>query len=190
MPNIVVIEGLQAHAGLPQRYAPSVESATPHWYAAYTRARHEKRVAEHLLHRDISFFLPLYSALHRWKDRRVRVELPLFPSYVFVHIPLRNRLHVLEIPGVVSLVTFGAHPAPLPDNEIEPLRAGLVHPIHAQPCPYLKVGRRVRIKHGPLAGAEGILLRKRSNLRVVLSIDLIRRSVSVEVDSADIEPIF
>ncbi len=190
MPNILPIDSLREHAGIPQPCAPGVEGAAPRWYAAYTRARHEKRVAEHLVHRDINFFLPLYSALHRWKDRRVRVELPLFPSYLFVHIPLSDRLHVLEVPGVVSLVTFGAHPVPLPDNEIEPLRAGLMHNIRAEPCPYLKVGRRVRIKRGPLAGAEGILLRKRSNLRVVLSIDLIKRSVSVEVDSADIEPIF
>lgn len=163
------------------------ESLEPRWYAAYTTARHEKKVALHLERKSIDCFLPLYQAVHRWKDRRVSVQLPLFPGYVFVRIPLRERLRVLEVPSVVHLVGSDAmHPSELPEQEIESLRQGL-DPRRAEPWPYLKVGDRVRVKHGPLAGLEGVLLRKRDNLRLVLSIDIIMRSVAVEIDAADIE---
>jgi transcription antitermination factor NusG len=158
------------------------------WYAAYTTARHEKRVAENLQQKDIECYLPLYEALHRWKDRKAKVLLPLFPGYVFVRVPLRERLRVLEIPSVVHLVGRGDQPTELPEQEIESLRNGLTA-LCAEPCPYLKVGDRVRVKHGPLAGLECILLRKRDSCRLVLSIDIIMRSVAVEIDAADIETV-
>jgi transcription antitermination factor NusG len=158
----------------------------PRWYAAYTTARHEKRVAEQLERKSVECFLPLYEAVHRWKDRKARVRLPLFPGYVFVRIPLRERLRVLEIPSVVHLVGTTSQPTELPDLEIDSLRSGL-HALRIEPCPYLKVGDRVRVKYGPLAGLEGILLRKRDSFRLVLSIDIIMRSVAVEIDAADIE---
>jgi transcription antitermination factor NusG len=167
-----------------------VREAERRWYAAYTCANHEKRVAEQLKGRAVEHFLPLYKSVRRWKDRHVRLELPLFPGYVFVRLPLRDRLGVLQVPSVARLVTFNGVPAALPEEEIESLREALASQLRAEPHPFLKVGRRVRIITGPLAGHEGILLRRRGRdrQRVVLSIDLIHRSVSVDLDASDIEP--
>jgi transcription antitermination factor NusG len=160
----------------------------PRWYAAYTAPRHEKYVTQQMDGRRIDCFLPLYRSVRRWKDRRMQVELPLFPGYVFVHMALRDRLQVLQLPGVVQLVSFSGKPAALPDAEIEALRNGLAGNFCAEPHPYLTVGRRVRVRTGSVAGLEGILLRRKQKFRVVLSIQLIQRSVAIEVDEADIEP--
>jgi len=160
----------------------------PHWYAAYTRAQHEKCVAAELRARTVEHFLPMYSSARRWKDRRVNLELPLFPGYVFVRLALRERLRVLQIPSVVRLVGFNGLPTTLPDEEMEVLRAGLGQSLRAQPHPFLKVGRRVRITGGPFAGLEGILKRKKNEVRVVVSVELIQRSVVMDVDAADIAP--
>jgi len=165
------------------------EYLEPRWYAAYTHPRHEKRVAEQLGQREVECFLPLYDSLRRWKDRRKLVQLPLFPGYVFVCIALKDRLRVLEIPSVVHLVRFNGHPAPLPQEEIEALRAGLAGGACAEPHPYLTVGRRVRLKSGPLAGLTGILLRRKGKFRVVISIEVIQRSVAVQIDARELEPI-
>ena len=158
-----------------------------HWYAAYTCAKHEKRVAAELGAREVQHFLPLYSSVRRWKDRRVQLELALFPGYVFVRLALRDRLQVLQIPSVVRLVGFGGLPTALPDEEMEILRKGLCQGLRAEPHPFLTIGRRVRITAGPFAGLEGVLKRKKSNLRVVVSLELIQRSVAVDVDAADVE---
>jgi transcription antitermination factor NusG len=166
-----------------------IEFLEPHWYAAYTCARHEKRVGEQLERKGVEFFLPLYTTRRRWKDRSVDLALPLFPGYVFVRIPLRERLRVLEIPSVVRLVGSEGQPTPLPDREVDTLRDGLALRLKAEPHPYLRVGRKVRICNGPLQGSEGILVRHKDQFRVVLSIELIMRSVAVEVDAADVEPI-
>lgn len=159
------------------------------WYAAYTSANHEKRVAEQLGARSVEHFVPSYTSLRRWKDRRVTLQLPLFPGYVFVRIELQNRMQVLQIPGVARLVGFGGVPAPLPADEIEALRAGLRSGIQAVPHPYLLVGRRARIKRGPLVGLEGILTRWKGSWRVVLSLEMIQRSVAIEIDASNLEPL-
>ncbi|HEU5411242.1 MAG TPA: UpxY family transcription antiterminator [Candidatus Acidoferrales bacterium] len=161
----------------------------PFWYAAYICANHEKRVAEHLAGRGVEYFLPLYEAIHQWKDRRVRLKLPLFPGYVFVRLPLLERLRVLQAPGVARLVGFGDTPEPLADADIEALRKGLQGQIEMEPHPYVCEGQKLRILRGPLAGMEGTLLRRKGGLRLVLSIDLIMRSVVVDVDAEDICPI-
>ena len=158
----------------------------PHWYAAYTCANHEKRVAADLGARNVENFLPLYSSVRRWKDRRVKLQLPLFPGYVFVRLPLCERLRLLQIPSVVRLVSFNGLPAALPDEEMEVLRSGLCRDLHAVPHPFLTVGRRVRITGGPFAGLEGILRRQKSHLRVVVSLEMIQRSVAVDIDVAEI----
>ena len=162
----------------------------PHvnWYAAHVCSRHEKQVFSQLQERQIETFLPLYRSVRRWKDRRKELELVLFPGYVFVHIDLKDRLRILQLPSVVRFVSFNGQPAALQDSEIELLSKGLASGVRAEPHPYLKVGNRVRIRSGPLAGAEGILVRRKDKFRVVLSIDLIMRSVAVEVDEADIDP--
>jgi transcription antitermination factor NusG len=167
--------------GLPSDYVE------PKWYAAYTTANHEKRVREQLEQRCVASFLPVYETVRRWKDRRMRLQLPLFPGYVFVRMALVDRLQVLQIQSVVRLVGFNGHPSPLPDEEIEGLKKALASGVLAEPHPFLAVGRRVRIKSGPLAGRQGILLRRKGSLRMVLSIDLIMRSVVVDVDVADVE---
>jgi transcription antitermination factor NusG len=159
----------------------------PFWYAAYTSANHEKRVAEQLLQRSVEQFLPLYNSVRRWKDRRVHLQLPLFPGYVFVRIALCDRLRVLQIPGVAKLVEFNGTPAPLPEEEIEALKKGLVCGVHAEPHAFLTVGRRVRVKAGPLEGLQGIVLRRKNRLRLIISLDLIRRAAAVEVEAADLE---
>lgn len=156
------------------------------WYATYTCANHEKRVSKQLDQRSVEHFLPLYETVRRWKDRRVRLQLPLFPGYVFVHLALCDRLKILQIPGVVRFVGFHGHPTSLEDLEIEALRAGLNEGRNAEPHPFLTVGRRVRITSGPFAGVEGILKRRKAGLRVVVSLQLIRQSVALEVDEADL----
>jgi transcription antitermination factor NusG len=145
-------------------------------------------VAQHFALRDIENFLPLYSEVHHWTNRRkTSVELPLFPNYLFVRISRSERTPVLRVPGVLSLVG-GAQPAELAEFEIESLRSGLRH-CKVEPHAYLVVGDRVRIKAGPLCGMQGILVRKKTSLRVVLSVAEIGRSLAVEVDVADIEHI-
>jgi transcription antitermination factor NusG len=160
----------------------------PRWYVAYTCANHEKHVAAELMARDVEHFLPLYGSVRRWKDRRVNLDLPLFPGYVFVRLALRDRLRVVQIPSVVRLVGFGGLPAALPDTDMEIMRSGLSQGLRAEPHPFLTVGRRVRITGGPFAGLKGVLKRRKSNLRVVVSLDLIQRSVAVDVDAADVRP--
>jgi transcription antitermination factor NusG len=161
----------------------------PRWYAAYTCANHEKRVAAELLAREVEHYLPLYKSVRRWKDRRVQLELPLFPGYVFVRLALCDRMRVVPIPSLVRLVGFNGLPAALADEEMEILRLGLGQSLLAEPHPFLTVGRRVRIAGGPFAGLEGVLKRKKSNLRVVVSLELIQRSVAVDVDAADVTPL-
>jgi transcription antitermination factor NusG len=161
----------------------------PRWYAAYTCPRHEKYVTRQAQERELDCFLPVYHSLRRWKDRRKEIELALFPGYVFVHIPLKDRLRVLQIPGVVHLVSFNGMPAALPDTDIEGLRAGLEKQVCVLPHPYLKVGRKVLVRSGPMRGMQGILTRKKDRVRLVVSLELIMRSVAVEVDAADVEPL-
>ncbi len=173
----------QLHLGHQDLYRESF------WYAGYTASRHEKRIAEHLHQRGIEHFLPLYETVHRWNNGRHRVQLPVFPGYVFVRIALRDRLHVLDIPGFVRLVGFGGTPAPLPDSEMNTMQEAFRVGMHAEPHPYLTVGTRVEIIRGPLQGMTGILLRRHGLWRVVLSVDLIMRSMAVEVDADDVVPV-
>jgi transcription antitermination factor NusG len=169
------------------------DDTTPHpscdiaWYAVYACTRHEKRVKQQLEERRIDCFLPLYRSVRRWKDRRKELELVLFPGYVFVQMNFSDKLRVLTLPSVVGFVTFGDRPAVIDGNEIESLRSGIVNGVCLEPHPYLTIGRRVRIKQGPLAGSTGILMRKKDRLRVVLSLEIIMRSVAVEIDSCDLE---
>ena len=167
----------------------AVQTPSPAWYAAYTCARHEKRIAQQLEERGIEHFLPLYRSVRRWKDRKKELELVLFPSYVFIRIDLTTRLQVLQLPGVVRFVAFNGQPAVLPGTDIEALRHGLSHNVVAEHHPFLNVGRRVKVVYGPLSGAEGILVRRKNESRLVISIEAIMRSVAVEVDEADVLPI-
>jgi len=166
-----------------------LDESVERWYATYTNPRHEKSVAQQMQLRQIDCFLPLYRSVRRWKDRRKELNLPLFPGYVFVRIPLVERLRVLTLPGVVRIVTFQGRPAPLPDSEVEALQQGFQKNVWLRPHPFLRAGQRVQVRNGPMAGVEGILVRRKDKIRIVLSIELLMRSVAVEVDEADVEPV-
>ena len=153
------INGSGISGVLQREPARSMPELAPQWFAAYTTTRHEKVVAEHLAQRNIESFLPLYRSLRLWKNGcKVNVELPLFPSYIFVRMERKHRVRVLEIPGVLSLVSAGGKPVPLPEPEMEALRAAIPL-IKCEPHPYLVIGERARIKSGPLMGMQGVLLR-------------------------------
>jgi transcription antitermination factor NusG len=166
-----------------------VEYVEPRWYAVYTCANQEKRVADQFLQRRVEHFLPTFETIRRWKDRRMRIQQPLFSGYIFVRLALRDRLRVLQVSSVVRLVGFNGCPTPVSDHEIDTLRKSLIPELGALPHPYLRVGKRVRIVKGPLHGAEGVLVRKKNAFRFVLLMDMIMQAASVEVDASDIQAI-
>jgi transcription antitermination factor NusG len=160
------------------------------WFAIYTAPRHEKRVAAHLESRAVDCFLPLYHTVRRWKNgSRVPLTLPLFPSYVFVRISQSERIRVLQVPGIVSIVGSASKPTAIPPYEIELLREQIDHLGNIEPHPYLAIGDRVRITAGPLAGLQGILLRKKNELRIVITVQAIMKSFSIETDVDEVEPV-
>jgi len=157
------------------------------WYALYTRHQHEKCVHQILTGKGFEAFLPLYTTAHQWKDRVKRVSLPLFPCYVFLRGPLAQWLPVLTTPGVHTVVGFGGQPASISSPEIEAIRRVIESPLKAEPHPYLKCGDRVRVTAGPLRGLEGILLRKKNWCKLLLSVEMLQRSVAVEIDVAMVQ---
>ena len=161
----------------------------PSWFALHACAQHEKRIAAELQRRGIENFLPLDRSVRQWKDRRVYLDMPLFPGYLFVRLALQEKLKALQVPGVVRLVGFAGQPCALPDDEVAALRAGISAGLNFQPHPFLSVGCRVRLIRGPLTGFSGILLRKKNACRVVLSLSLIAQSASVEVSVGDVQAI-
>jgi transcription termination/antitermination protein NusG len=159
------------------------------WYAVYTRHQHEKSVAESLSNNGIEVFLPLYSSVRQWKDRKKNLLLPLFPCYVFLRGGLDRRGKVLAIPGVYSFVGSGGRPGTIQEREIEAIRMAVAGGLRVEPYPFLQCGDRVRVKSGPIAGIEGILVRKKSAYRLILSTDLLQKSIAVEVDASSVEPL-
>jgi transcription antitermination factor NusG len=157
------------------------------WYALYTRHQHEKVVHQVLTGKGFEAFLPLYTTAHQWKDRVKRVSLPLFPCYVFVQSPLAQWLPVLTTPGVLTVVGFGGEPAIIPGTEIEAIRRVIENSVKVEPHPFLKYGDRVRVTAGPLRGLEGILIRKKNWCKLLLSVEMLQRSVAVEVDVAMVQ---
>lgn len=166
-----------------------VMTQSPGWFALYTRHRHEKTVARLVSEKGVEVFLPLYRAAHRWNDRIKELTLPLFPNYVFVLMRPGHRGIVLSTPGVYDFVRMCGIPAPVSAGEIDAVRRVVDEGLNAEPHPFLKSGDRVRVKFGPLEGLEGILVRKKKNYRLVISVELLVKSVSVEVDVADVERI-
>ena len=153
------------------------------WYAVNVRSRYEKKVHSALLRRGVDTYLPLVETTRQWADRRKNVYLPLFKGYVFVRIDLRKRLKVLTLDGVVRIIGFGDNPTPIPDYQIQAMRLILNGDYETEAIPYLKEGESVEIIAGPLRGLFGILLRKKSSMRFVLSVEIIGRSVAVEIKS-------
>jgi transcription antitermination factor NusG len=165
-----------------------VNEGAANWFAVHTIPRHEKRVREQMADRRIETFLPVYHEERQWKKRApVTLEMPLFPTYLFVRIARQSHGKVLCTPGVLSIVGNGRQPLPVSEPEIETLRTGLQ--LHAaRPHTNLVAGDRVRIKAGPLTGHEGVLIRWRNNYRVVLAMQMIMQSVSIEINPEHLEP--
>lgn len=181
--------------GLPQtsdvlQFSSSEIQVSPKWFAVYTSSRHEKSVDLHLKVREIEHYLPLHRTQHKWRDgSRVTLDLPLFPCYIFVHIKPTERVRVLGVPGVLAVVGGpGREPAQLPDAEIDALREGL-HLRCAEPHPLLRAGQRARIRCGAFAGMAGVVVRRNNRIRVVLTMELIMKSIAVEVCEHELEPL-
>ncbi len=168
---------------------PTPGNATDqNWYAVYTRHSHERTVRDAFASREIESYLPTYSVRRRRANRcTVELTLPVFPTYIFARIDWAEHARLLEVPSVISIVSFGAQRSPIPEAEIEALRSALTLENTA-PHPYLNIGERVHIRSGPLEGLNGIVLRTGNNFRVVLSIQLIMKSVIVDVEQWNLEP--
>jgi transcription antitermination factor NusG len=159
------------------------------WFAVRTATGRERFVSTQLQGKGYEDFLPTYRSRRQWSDRTKQLELPLFPGYLFCRFDFSNRLPVLITPGVKVIVGFGKIPAPVSCEEIESLRHVVSSGASAAPWPYLSVGQKVQVREGALAGLEGILLQVKNSLRIVLSVELLRRSVAVELDSASVAPV-
>ena len=169
----------------------SLECCTPEseWYAVYTRHQHEKTVFERFSRAGFDAFLPTYQVARQWKDRIKQLSLPLFPCYVFLRGGLDRRLDVLSTPGVHSLVSFSGRPAPIPKTQVEAIRRVIENHLPVEPHPFLRCGDWVRVTSGPLADIEGILVRRKSSFRLILSAELLGKSIAVEVDAFNVEPL-
>ena len=159
-----------------------------HWYAVWTRSRHEQVVRQQLEQHHLEAFLPTITRWSRWKDRKKKIKWPLFPSYCFARFDAAERVRVLKCSGVVNIVSFDDKITPIPDSELEGIRTLVESDFQYDPCPLIRQGMMVEVVHGPLRGVIGRLVRKGSHARLVLSVDLIGQAVSVEVDAADVKP--
>jgi transcription elongation factor/antiterminator RfaH len=159
------------------------------WYALYTRPRHEKKVYDMLLLKDVEAFLPLIEKVRQWKDRKKKIEVPLFTSYVFIHIDLKDRFEALQTRGVVRLVSFSGHPAAIPDWQIKQLQQVIKYPETLQLENYLREGDWVEVTTGPFQGIKGILKELRGETRVVINVEGIYQSASFVIDKSLVERI-
>jgi transcription antitermination factor NusG len=157
-----------------------------HWYALWTRSRHEQVVRDQLEQKQIEAFLPTITKWSRWKDRKKKIDWPLFPGYCFARFNVRERLPILKCTGVVNIISFEGEPAAIPEHELESIRQLVESDLAYDPCPLIHEGMMVEVMHGPLKGVVGKLVRKNEKARLVLAVDLIGQAVSVEVDAADV----
>jgi transcription antitermination factor NusG len=164
------------------------DDADAQWYALWTRSRHEQVVREQLQQKRIDVFLPTVTKWSRWKDRKKKIDWPLFPGYCFARFNALERLPILKCTGVVNIISFQGEPAPIPEHEIDGIRRLVESDLAYDPCPMIREGMMVEVTHGPLRGVVGRLVRKNEKARLVLSVDLIGQGVSVEVDAADVRP--
>ena len=163
-------------------------AAEVNWFALWTRSRHEQVVREQLEQKQVEVFLPTVTKWSRWKDRKKKIDWPLFPGYCFARFDPGERLPILKCVGVVSIISFEGEPAPIPDSEIVGIRRLVESDLAYDPCPMIREGMMVEVVHGPLRGVVGRLVRKNDKARLVLSVNLIGQAVSVEVDAADVKP--
>lgn len=159
------------------------------WYAVRTKAKHEKSVAAHLQGKDIVQFLPLYQSWHRSGGRIQSVQLPLFKGYVFCRFDPLDRLPILITPGVSFILGRGKEPEPVPDSEVEYIRASCESGLPITPWPYIELGERVRVELGPLQGVEGVFVKEKKTCRLVVSVQMLQRAVAVEVERDWVRPV-
>jgi transcription antitermination factor NusG len=159
------------------------------WYALTVKPRHERATARNLRLKGLEEFSPVYRARRLWCDRIKELETELFPGYVFCRFSYEQRLLVLSTPGVTSIVGFGKRPVPVDDREIEAVRAVVTSGLPIQPWPYLRAGQKVRIEQGCLEGVVGIVLRDRDRCRVLINVEILQRTVAVEIDRALLTPV-
>ena len=173
----------------PDSVAPIAGREELNWYALHCRPRHEKTVTQFLIERGVETFLPTITEVHRWSDRKKSVELPLFSCYVFARFaPNRSdRLRVLRVGGVLGLVGSHGEGAPIPNEQIDAVRALVGGAVPWSPYPFLKIGQRVRVRGGALEGLEGILVSRNGNHTLVISVDAIERSLAVRVEGYEVE---
>jgi len=171
--------------------AREIAPPQPHWYALYTRSRFEKKLLCELASRQVEVFLPMREIISCWKDRKKKIWVPMFPGYIFVnHIDTpENRYRILNVPGAVHIVSVSGRSNPIPEEQIMAIRRFLEASLSVDPYPYVKIGTRVEIIAGPLAGIRGMLIEKRGKFRFVIQVDLIMQAISVEIDASDIRPI-
>ena len=155
---------------------------TPLWYVAYTYPRHEKAVCDQLQLRLVETFLPTYKHTSTWKDRRVKLDLPLFAGYVFTRVPARDRLKVISAPGVIRMLSYRGRLVPVSDAEIDAIRVCVSSGAKLEPHRYITVGDRVEVREGLFEGLSGIVVRENNKCKLVVSIELIHQSVSLEID--------
>jgi transcriptional antiterminator NusG len=167
----------------------NLASTASHWFAIWTRSRHEQVVREQLERKRFDVFLPTITRWSRWKDRKKKIDWPLFPGYCFARFDPGDTLPILKCTGVVNIVSFEGKPAAIPDFELDSIRVLIGSELQYDPCPLIREGMMVEVVHGPLRSVIGRLMRKDAHrARLVLSVDLIGQAVSVEVDAADVKP--
>ena len=168
-------------------WPPAIDmNASPAWYAIWTRSRHEQVVRDQLETKGYDAFLPTIAQWSRWKDRKKKIDWPLFPGYCFARFDPNDRLPILKCTGVVNIVSFDGEIAPIPEQEIDGIRRLVQSDLQFDPCPLIREGKMVEVVGGPLKGVFGRLVRKGAHARLILAVDLIGQAVSVEVDAADV----
>jgi transcription antitermination factor NusG len=167
---------------------PHLSTEEAHWYAMYTNARHENAVADHLISKDIEVFVPTIAVVRSWKDRKMKLQTPAFPGYVFTKICLSERGRVISVPGVVRILSFNGVPARLDEAEIENIRLCHRRGAFMESLPSFGVGERVRVKSGVLEGLEGFVSRCKDERRLIVPLSHINQSLAVQVDIDLLEP--
>lgn len=156
------------------------------WFAVQVLPQHEQKVASQLQYKGYEKFLPLYESRRQWSDRKKVLLQPLFPGYVFCRTTRSRFTSVLGTPGVVRIVSFGAHPCPIPDEEMDQLQHVTVSGRSLMPVPYVKVGQKVQIASGPLSGISGVVMMLKNKNHLVISVDLIMKAFSVDISTSDV----
>jgi transcriptional antiterminator NusG len=184
-PEFQPMDNLSSSAAAPRPPLP----AGSDWYAIWTRSRHEQTVREQLELKHFEAFLPTITRWSRWKDRKKKIDWPLFPGYCFARFDPADTMPILKCTGVVNIISFEGKPAPIPDHELDSIRVLIGSELQFDPCPLIREGMKVEVVHGPLRGVIGRLMRKDAKrATLVLSVDLIGQGVTVEVDAADVKP--